>query len=139
MENPVLKNPDQYPSEEVIFSIIKKKKKLWLDFFEQIHQNYPDFSEEWRFYKDGTSWLMKVVRKSKTIFWLSLIEGGFRITFYFTDKFEEAILSSMISNELKNQFRNGKHYSKIRGLTITFSSKKEIEYTHILIKMKLTK
>jgi hypothetical protein len=139
MENPVLNNPDQYPSEDVIFSVIKERKALWIHFFEYLHLNHPDFSEEWRFYKDGKSWLMKIVRKSKTVFWLSLIEGGFRITFYFTDKFEEAIFASEISDELKDNFKNGKHYGKIRGLTITFNSEKEIEYSKSIIQIKLAK
>ena len=137
MENPVLNNPDQYPTEEIIFSIIKERKALWIDFFEYIHRNHPDFSEEWRYYKDGKSWLMKVVRKSKTIFWCSLIEGGFSITFYFTDKFEEAIFTSEISDELKDKFKNGKHYGKIRGLTLTFKSQTDIEYAKQIIAIKL--
>jgi len=81
---------------------------------------------------------MKVVRKSKTIFWLSVIQGGFRITFYFTDKAEEAIYDSSISDELKEQFRNGKHYNKIRGLTITFQDEKDIEYAKTVLGIKLS-
>lgn len=137
MENPILNDPDQYPSEEIIYPIIGENKILWDLFFDYIHSVYPEFSREWRFYKDGKSWLLKITKKAKTIFWLSLIKDGFRITFYFSNKAEEAILTSEISDELKERFKHGKHYGKIRGLTITFNKKEDIEYSKALIAIRL--
>ncbi len=138
MEAPILGNKDQFPTEKIIFSHIGKNKTHWQSLFEYIHTNHPDISEEWRYYNDGKSWLMKVTRKSKTIFWLTVIKKTFRITFYFTDKVEEAINKSPISDELKKQFKEGKHYGKIRGLTITFKNKKDIDYVKALIEIKLS-
>ena len=137
MDKPLLSDKNQFPTEEIIFSYIGKSKTLWQSVFEYIHSNHPDFSEEWRYYNDGKSWLMKVVRKSKTVFWLSIIKDSFRITFYFTDKAEQAIISSAISDELKKQFKDGKRFNKIRGLTIIFKTKKDIEYAKSLIEIKL--
>jgi hypothetical protein len=74
-----------------------------------------------------------MTKKAKTIFWLSVIKDSFRITFYFSDKAEPAIMNSTISNKLKEQFQNGKRYNKIRGITLTFKSKKDIDYTKSLI------
>jgi len=139
LEAPILKDPNQYPTEDVIFSSIGSAKKLWISFFDDIYQNHPDFSEEWRYYKDGNNWLMKVVRKSKTVFWLSVWENTFRITLYFTDKFEEAINKSDISDELKTQFKEGKHYGKIRALSIVFKNPADIEYAKSIIAIKLRK
>jgi len=138
MEQPILTDKNQFPTEEIIFSLIGKNKALWQSLFEYIHTNHPDISEQWRYYNDGKSWLLKVTRKAKTIFWLSLIKNSFRITFYFTDKAEEAINKSNISDELKEQFMNGKHYNKIRGLTITFKNKKDLEYAKTMIAIKLS-
>jgi hypothetical protein len=138
MEQPILGNKDQFPTEKIIFSHIGKNKTHWQSLFEFIHINHPDFSEQWRYYNDGKSWLMKVTRKSKTIFWLTLSKNTFRTTFYFTDRAEEVIKKSSISDELKKQFKEGKHYGKIRGLTITFKNKKDIEYVKDLIEIKLS-
>ncbi|HEX2963075.1 MAG TPA: DUF3788 family protein, partial [Ignavibacteriales bacterium] len=66
-----------------------------------------------------------------------VIEGAFRVTFYFTDRAEEAILESSISEELKKMFTEGKHYNKIRGITIVFSRKKDVEDAKALIQIKL--
>lgn len=138
MEQPILADKNQFPTEEIIYSHIGKSKILWQSFFEYIHSNHPEFSEQWRYYNDGKSWLLKVTRKSKTVFWLSLIKNSFRTTFYFTDKVEEAINKSSISNELKKQFKTGKRFNKIRGLTITFKNKEDIEYAKTLIAIKLS-
>lgn len=138
MEQPILGNKDRFPTEKIIFSHIGKNKTLWQSLFEYIHTDHPDISEQWRYYNDGKSWLMKVTRKSKTIFWLSLIKKTFRITFYFVARAEKAIMKSSISEELKKQFKKGKNYGKIRGLTITFKNKKDIEYAKALIEIKLS-
>jgi Protein of unknown function (DUF3788) len=138
MEPMVLTDKNQFPTEEVIYSHIGKTKALWNSFFQYIHENVPELSEEWRYYNDGKSWLMKVTKKSKTIFWLSIIKGSFRITCYFTDKAEQAIKESSLSDELKQQFQDGKKYGKIRGLTILFKNKKDVEYAKMLIAIKLS-
>ena len=138
MEPPILTNKNEFPTEEIIFSHIGKSKVLWQSVFEFIHTTHPDLSEEWRYYNDGKSWLLKVVKKTKTVCWVSVLKNSFRMTFYFTDKAEQSILNSSISDELKEQFKNGKHYNKIRGLTIAFKYKKDVEYAKVLIALKLS-
>jgi len=136
MEQPVLTDKNQFPTEEVIFSHIGKFMALWLLLFGYIHKDHPDLAEQWKYYLDGKSWLLKVTRKTKTIFWLSIAEGSFRTTFYFTDKAEQAISKSSLSDELKKQFRTGKRYNKIRGITILFKNKRDVEYARQLIEIK---
>ena len=133
----ILKDKDQFPTDEIIFSHIGKTKKYWEGVFQFIHEKHPDLSEQWRYYNDGKSWLMKVSHKTKTIFWLSVIKNSFSTTFYFTDKVEELILNSKLSDELKNNFISGKRYNKIRGITINFKNKKDVEYFKTIIEIKL--
>lgn len=138
MEPPILTDKNEFPTEGIIFSHIGKSKALWQSVFEFIHTTHPDLTEEWRYYNDGKSWLLKFVKKTKTICWISLLKNSFRMTFYFTDKAKELILDSSISEELKDQFKMGKHYNKIRGLTITFKNKKDVEHAKVLIALKLS-
>lgn len=133
----VLTDKNQFPSEEIIFSHIGKTKIIWESIFKYIHSNHPDFSEQWRYYNDGKSWLLKITKKAKTIFWLSIIKNSFKITFYFGDKAEPAIMKSKISDSLKNQFKNGKRFGKIRGLTLPMNNKKNIEFVKELMSIKL--
>jgi hypothetical protein len=138
METPVLSDKEIFPTEEVIYSHIGKASTLWNSVFEYIHTAHPDIEEQWRYYNDGKSWLMKVTRKTKTIFWLSLYKNSFRATFYFTAKAEEAILNSKLSSELKQQFIEGKNFGKLRGITVFFKNKKDVENIRELISVKLS-
>ena len=137
MEQPLLSDAGQYPSEEIIFSHIGNSRVHWMALFKYIHDAHTDFSEEWRYYRDGKSWLLKVTCKKKTIFWLSIITDAFRTTFYFTDKAQDPILSSDLSEDLKEQFRTGKAYGKIRGMTVVHTQNKDVEDAKILMAIKL--
>lgn len=137
MDKPVLNDRDQFPTMEVIFGHIGKSRKTWEEIFEHIHTSHPDLKEDWRYYNDGKSWLLKVTKKSKTIFWLSVLKDAFRMTFYFGDKAEPLLLESTIAEELKEQFRSGKRYNKIRGITITIAGNKDIADVRELITLKL--
>jgi hypothetical protein len=137
MEQAILSDKNQYPTEEIIYSHIGKSKPLWISLFEYIHSNHPDFTEEWRYYNDGKSWLMKVQRKKKTVFWLSLNKNSFRTTFYFPERIDKDILKSSVSNELKKQFKEGKTYGKIRGITVIYKKEKDIEDAKLLMAIKL--
>ena len=137
LDKPALGNKDQYPTPEIIFKHTGSAGKTWDMVFDHIHTRHPDLSEEWRYYNDGKCWLLKVTKKSKTVFWLSVLKDAFRITFYFADKAEPLIMDSPISGELKDQFRTGKRYNKIRGITMTITGNTDIENIRELIALKL--
>ncbi|HPS58880.1 MAG TPA: DUF3788 family protein [Spirochaetota bacterium] len=138
MADTVLSDKNVYPSEGIIFSHIGKSAKLWIEFFNYLHAEHPDFTEEWHYYNDGKSWLMKVRRKTKTVFWLSLADKTFRTTFYFPSKAEQAVLGSTVADELKDTFRNRNKDSKIHGITVWFHNKQDLEQAKILCDLKLS-
>lgn len=137
MEKVILSDPDIYPSEEIIYSHIGKTSKLWETIFSYIKEDHPDITPEWRYYNDGNSWLMKGTRKTKTIFWLSVIEGAFRMTFYLNSKADELVINSSIPEELKDKFIKESGIKKFRDITILFKNKKDVEYVKELIGIKL--
>ena len=138
MDQPVLCDKAQFPTEEIIFSHLGKTKDIWISFFGYLYKNHPDIISEWRYYNDGKSWLMKNMLKKKNVFWLGIQKGTFRITFYFTDRATKAIEDSTIPAEMKKQFKDGQHYGKIRGLTVVFKYKKDIETAKALLAIKLS-
>lgn len=138
MADAVLNDKNVYPSEDVIFSHIGKSARLWASFFGYLHAEHPDFTEEWRYYNDGKVWLMKVQRKAKTVFWLSLADGTFRTTFYFPARAEDAIMGSSLSQELKESFASRNRDLKNHGLTVWFRKNSDIEQAKILCDLKLS-
>ncbi len=136
METRVLTDKSRFPSEDVIFSHLGTRRALWEAFFEYVHAEHADFQEQWRYYNDGKQWLLNVSRKKKTVFWLSVMEGSFRVTSYFTDKATEAVRASSLSAEAKERFLSAKPSGKLRGLTITFTKKKDLADAKALIALK---
>jgi hypothetical protein len=137
MDTPILRDKSQFPTDRVIFSHLGKSKTLWTSLFQFIAAEHPDFTREWRFYNDGKSWLMKVQHKKKTVFWLSIIKGSFRTTFYIHEKATKLIDESAISEELKDQYRAGKGSCKIRAIRVVYKNKKDVEYAKELIGIKI--
>lgn len=137
MNDLVLTDKEQFPTEEIIYSHLGKTKTHWQALFNLIHTEFTGFEEEWRYYNDGKSWLMKVTHKKKTVFWLGIIPNMFRITFYFGAKAEPMILASSLSEEIKDNFMNGPRYGKIRGITLQMKNKKNVDEAKRLIELKL--
>jgi len=136
METRVLTDKTQFPTEEVIFSHLGRSRALWTAFFNFLHTEYPEIEEQWRYYNDGKSWLLKAARKKKTVFWLSVYTGKFRIGVYFVERARKAILSSALRDDLKEQFRNAKKAATIKGIILTFTKKRDIEDAKVLIGLK---
>jgi hypothetical protein len=124
------------PTEELVFSIIKEKKNLWHDLMNNVHENYPASSGDWHYYNDGKQWLFKMVLKKKTLFWLSLFKDTFRITFYFGDKALPVIEESNLPESIKNDFKTGKKYGAIRGITVLVNDESDVASIQKLIDIK---
>jgi len=136
MEKAILSDKDQFPSDEIVFSHIGKNAALWRKFFTHLGAKHPDIETSWRYYNDGKSWLMKAVRKKKTVFWLSLFEDSFRTTFYFTAKAGEAIGTSGLSEALKARFADPANGGKLKNLTVVHRGGRDLEDAMILVGLK---
>lgn len=137
MDAPILSDKSQFPTPKVIFSHLGKSKALWDSLFQYLAREHPDFTQEWRYYNDGKSWLMKIQHKKKTVLWLSILEGSFRTTFYIHEKAKKWVENSTLSDALKDQYR-AKSFGKLRGITVVYKHKQDVEFAKELIGIKLS-
>jgi hypothetical protein len=138
-ENMVLSDKQIIPTDEYIFSIIGDKKILWQSIMNHVSESYKDISGSWNYYNDGKQWLFKLVQKKKTVFWIGVLNDTFRVTFYFGDKAETLIDASDLSQNIKDDFKNGRRYGKIRAISLKISDFSDVESVKQLaaIKMKI--
>jgi hypothetical protein len=136
MERPNLNNPDEFPDDAVLRRYLGDVKDTWDAFMDYVHESCPAFCGQWRYYKDGKSWLYKLTKKKQTICWISVWEGFFKTTFYFTDKAELLIVASKLKKEYVDQFVRGKKYGKIRGVTVNVAKPADLNATKRLIEIK---
>ncbi|MEJ2050270.1 MAG: DUF3788 family protein [Calditrichota bacterium] len=136
MEKPCLNDQNEFPNDEVLSRYLGKVKTTWDLFTNFLTENYPSFSGEWRYYRDGKSWLYKLTKKKKTICWVSVYPNKFKTTFYFSDKAEDLITGSNLDKAYMDQFINGKKYGKIRGITVEIQKSSDLNSTKTLIEIK---
>ena len=136
-ENLMLPDKQIIPTDDYIFSIIGEKKVLWQAIMNYVSENYKDMSGSWNYYNDGKQWLFKMVQKKKTIFWAAVLKDTFRVTFYFGDKAEPLIDAGELPKTIKDDFKNGKRYGKIRAASLKMSDLSDVESVKKLIQIKL--
>ena len=135
MEPIILKDPAVKPSDEIVFSFIGEKKNLWEQLINLINE-HTDLTGEWRYYNDGKSWLFRGLKKEKAVFWVSVYQSSFSVTFYLSGKAEPLIESSDLPQKLKNEYESTKEI-KFRYISIPMISMEDIESVKKLIKIKL--
>lgn len=133
---PVMTDESVIPTDDYIFSFIGEKKVLWQNLFEQLSSGYEDMEGSWRFYNDGKRWLFKMVYKKKTIFWLGVFSGAFRITFYFGDKAQSHIDAADIPEAVNESFRSAKKYGAIRPVSFIMNNVEDIGNVLKMIEIK---
>ena len=136
MEQPCLMDKAEYPDDRVLSRYLCDAKDAWDAFFTFLESSYPECSADWRYYDDGKSWLCKVVKKSRTVCWLSVYDGRFKTTFYFPSRAENVIANSSIRKTYKEQFVKAKHFGKTRALTVDVRKIADLSTTKKLIAIK---
>ena len=130
-------DPDVKPDDKLIFSKIGSNKKHWQTIMNFMSENYKESEGTWNYYNDGKRWLFKMVLKKKTIFWGTVLEGTFRITFYFGGKAEPVIAASDIPDKAKEQYMTGPRYGMIRAITIPVNDESDVAAILKIIPVKV--
>jgi len=121
METKILIDPLVEPDDNVLENALGKNYNLYKTFSEKIKEQ--GLIIEWNYYKDGKSWLGKILNKKKNICWLSVWNTGFKLTFYFTNKTINGINELSISDEIKKKAMEAKPIGKLIPIIMLIGSK----------------
>ena len=123
----LLRDPDIEPSSDVIAEALGESNIAYIKFVDELASH--DIHLEWRYYNDGKAWLAKGLFKwtgvrggqnEKTVFWLSIWDGFFKVTIYVPEKSRADILSIPLGNELKQMIADLKEMGKVKYFPIVF-------------------
>ena len=126
MENLMLRQQEVLPTEELIEKFLGESFPVYKLLIDNIIAEPYTLSPEWNYYRDGNAWLCKVQHKKKTVFWLSVWEGYFKVTFYFTEKTSSGIAELNIDEKIKHDFINCKPNGKFLPLTLVMKNKEQL-------------
>ncbi len=136
MAAPCFTDRDRAPTEKDVLGALGRAAGAWTKLFGRIRAEHPDLEEAWRYYDDGKSWLLKVSRRSKTVFWGSVQPGAFRLAFYFPERLSAALLASDLSDARKAEIRSQPATGKLRRVPVVFGPQRGVGDVMKLIALK---
>jgi len=110
----LLRDANVKPTAEIIADGLGATNTTYTKFIEEL-KKYNISLMDWRYYNDGKAWLSKGeykwttargTNKVKPIFWLSIWEEAFRVSFFFSEKIRAELLSLPISEAAKEIINN---------------------------------
>jgi hypothetical protein len=125
------------PNERAVLAALGRAASAFEKLFEQLQAEHPDMSRTYRYYADAKGWLLKVTRRSQTVFWLNMGAGRFRVTFYFPERLTAVLRASELSEERKSQLRKPAT-GKLRSVSITFGPQRGLRDVMTLVALKRT-
>lgn len=101
-----------YPDEEILEKVMAGSYEAYRALLQIFSDN--QLVPEWRYYRDGKSWLCKVQRKKKTIAWLSVWPGYFKAAIYLAERFLPEIVSLPLSAQARESIVAEKNIGKLK-------------------------
>ena len=136
METQLLREEEIYPNKEVLENALGESYLAFNELIETISNENFNLVSEWKYYKDGQSWLCKVSNKKKTVFWISVWNEFFKVGFYFSEKTRLGIKELNIENNIKVEFSQSKNIGKLFPLVVNVLRKEQINDLSKIIEYK---
>lgn len=123
----LLRDPNVQPTDEVFSAALGESYAAFLDFIEMIKDI--DVKLSWRYYIDGKAWLAKGLHqwhsargtaKEKTVFWLSVWEGFFKISIFFAERYRAEIQNLPLSDTTRKNIQDAKVMGKMKFFPLVF-------------------
>lgn len=135
----LLKDENVYTDDVVLKEILGDVFPVYQELTKTLTGSDFSLDLSWNYYKDGKSWLCKVTKKKKTIFWLSVWEGFFKTGFYFTETTGAGIASLDIDLSYKEAFATAKPIGKLIPLVFDISRKEQLKDLLEVVRYKLSR
>jgi len=129
-ERPILKDPDIFPSAEVLKDALGKSYAAYETLITAITDENVGLDPQWTYYKDGGAWLCKIVHKKKTVIWLSVWADHFEVVLYFNKKTAPGVYELDIPQAIKDNFAEAEKGKSFKPMV--FKVREEINLSILL-------
>jgi len=123
----LLRDPNVEPTDEVLSQALGKSFAAYEAMRETVTNPSNGLELGWRFYNDGKAWLCKACFGKKTVFWMSVWPGFFKITIFFMEKYRKEILDLGIAQNVKDKLNRSDHTAKFIPVTLEMKTKGQIK------------
>ena len=124
--------PDEIVLRRVLGRAFSPYSKL-LDIFNENGMTY-----EWRYYRNGKSWLCKVQKNKMTIIWMSAWKDFMKATIYFPDRYTESLYDLNIEEDKKEQITTTKKVGKSIPFMFEIKNEEVLKDLETVMKYKIS-
>lgn len=127
------------PDEIQVRKILRGTYPVYEEIDKFVKNSVGETIKEWKFYGAKNGWVLKTLFHRRNLFFISIYDDFFKISFIFGERAIAAILKSDLSDELKKVLSEARKYAEGRGLSLTVNDNSYLEEMRTLIIMKVAK
>ncbi len=125
------------PDDAQLAEVLGETAAIWSELREFLEAEYGPLVDEWKHYGKRSGWIRKTLRKKRNLFFLTPLDGYFRLGFVLGDKAVAAVEESDLREELKAELRSARKYVEGRGLAVEVRACQDLEPVKTLVAIKL--
>jgi hypothetical protein len=133
----VFDDKSKMPDAKSLGRVLQDTKPVWQEILAHLDQEYGDIHKEWKHYSKKSGWVLKVIQKKRTVFYLIPHEGCFDLSFIFGDKAVAAAEKSTLPKKMLEKLRAAKKYVEGRALSVPVKSPRTLKSIKTLVAIKL--
>ncbi len=138
MDVQLLKDEMVVPSKEVLKKTLGPVFPVYETFCASMETDERGLTQVWKYYRDGKAWLCRICRKTKTVAWLSVWDGFFKVSLYFTEKTGMGIRKLNIAATLRDRFASTPCVGKLKPLIVDVRDAAQLSDLLALISYKIS-
>lgn len=126
MGEPKLREEGRMPDDPLLTEALGPLFRVYQEFMQKIQTEPFLLQPQWRYYHDGKAWLCKIVFGKKTICWLSVWDGFFVVTFYFSEKHQAKVEELGVDKAILERFLAAKRIGRLMPLVVEVNDREQL-------------
>lgn len=111
-----------------------------MDWFKQIctniENNIGSLTYQWKYYGKQSGWIIKLIHQKRNLLFVVPLQGSFRVVFTFGDKAFNMIISSDVSEAVKQELLQVPRHTEGRTIQLAVHAADQLDTIFELIKIK---
>jgi hypothetical protein len=138
MDTSIFMDKKRLPSPDDLAVALVDTFGIWKSIAEYVHLKYPGAMDEWNYSGEKFGWNFRIKDKKRAIVYLLPRDGYFKAAFVFGQKATDRIMTSPVSDAIKEELAAARVYAEGRGIRIDIRDEGLVNDIKELIDIKLT-
>lgn len=125
LENAFINRPTP-PTDADLAAALGSAKILWDDLLASLARDEITTGHEWKSHNPKWGWSLRVLKKKRTIVWLSPGRDGFNVLFILGDKAVAVARTARLRMDVRHALATAPHYPEGTGLRLVVKSARDL-------------